>query len=422
MLVPGSGAGPRAGSYTTHRGSGRGYPPDRPADGCPTVRRWMGVGRSTENGSAVAAAAATHQAVRGDGPKLLLVFASAAHDPAEVARGVGAAAPGVPMIGCSAHGEITPGGPTDGTVVVCAIGGPGFSVSTAHTPVVDDRQREAGAEVARCVAGVDDRPYKVMVLFTDGLARRQENVLRGVYGVVGAGVPLFGGAAADQWRMARTFQIHGSEVFTNGAVAACIGSDAPIGIGISHGWSTTGDPMIVTSSQDGRVYQLDDQPALDAYLRRFGAPESIYDDREALRRYVLTRPLGVQRRSGVEVRNICAEVDVQHRTIGGGGDLSQGALAWAMEGDVAAVLDAAENACRAALAPLGGRRPVGMLTLSCAACRAVLGQEGIEQEVSRLAGQAGGVPFAGFYTYGEIARSRGIDGFHNQTMVVLALG
>ena len=35
--------------------------------------------------------------------------------------------------------------------------------------------------------------------------------------------------------------------------------------------------------------------------------------------------------------------------------------------------------------------------------------------------EAGGAPVAGFYTYGEIARTRGIRGFHNQTLVVLAL-
>jgi hypothetical protein len=32
-----------------------------------------------------------------------------------------------------------------------------------------------------------------------------------------------------------------------------------------------------------------------------------------------------------------------------------------------------------------------------------------------------GAPIAGFYTYGEIARTSGVRGFHNQTLVVLAL-
>jgi hypothetical protein len=39
-----------------------------------------------------------------------------------------------------------------------------------------------------------------------------------------------------------------------------------------------------------------------------------------------------------------------------------------------------------------------------------------------VADHAGGAPVAGFYTYGEIARTSGITGFHNQTLVVLALG
>ncbi len=33
-----------------------------------------------------------------------------------------------------------------------------------------------------------------------------------------------------------------------------------------------------------------------------------------------------------------------------------------------------------------------------------------------------GAPVAGFYTYGEIARTRGISAFHNQTLVVSAVG
>jgi hypothetical protein len=34
---------------------------------------------------------------------------------------------------------------------------------------------------------------------------------------------------------------------------------------------------------------------------------------------------------------------------------------------------------------------------------------------------ARGAPVAGFYTYGEIARTRGMRGFHNQTLVVLSI-
>jgi len=72
-------------------------------------------------------------------------------------------------------------------------------------------------------------------------------------------------------------------------------------------------------------------------------------------------------------------------------------------------------------AVIGGIATLGLLTFSCAALRAVLGDDGIEREGERLAKWAGAVPYAGFYTYGEIARNHGIDGFHNQTLAILAL-
>jgi hypothetical protein len=93
-----------------------------------------------------------------------------------------------------------------------------------------------------------------------------------------------------------------------------------------------------------------------------------------------------------------------------------------MEGDDASVLDATDAACGDALAALGGQAPLGFVAFDCIARRGVLGETGIQREVGRIASFAGGAPVAGFYTYGEIARTHGISGFHNQTLVVLAVG
>jgi hypothetical protein len=41
--------------------------------------------------------------------------------------------------------------------------------------------------------------------------------------------------------------------------------------------------------------------------------------------------------------------------------------------------------------------------------------------VTRISSHSAGAPVVGFYTYGEIARTKGPTGFHNQTLVVLAL-
>ena len=384
--------------------------------------RWMGVGRCADPDSPAATAEAVRAAVRDEDPKLLIVFTAITHDLAGVLAGLREAAPGVPVIGCTTHGELAPGGPTDGSVTVAAIGGPGFSVAMAVAEGVSGRQREAGAELARCAEQVDPLPHKALLLLTDGMVRDQEAILRGVYSVVGAAMPLFGGACADGWRMTGGYLIAGDRVLTDAAIGVTIASEAPLSIAFRHGWQKEGQPMIVTSSGNGRVYSLDDQPALDAYLDRAGAPPEAYTDPEAFREFAMSRPLGVQRRSGVEARNLTTTVDIEGRSIASGSAIDHGGLTWVMTGDTESILDAADAACRDALDGLGGRSAVGLLTFSCAALRAVLGDEGIVREGERLEKWAGRAPFAGFYTYGEIARVRGIDGFHNQTLAVLALG
>jgi hypothetical protein len=380
--------------------------------------RWMGVGCSVDMDGRRAAVEAAREAVRGADPKLLIVFSGQDYDPAEIAGGLAEAAPGVPVIGASARGGITPDGPVDGGVVVTALGGPGLAVTTAAEEGISDRQRDAGVAVAKRADTGPDLPYKVLMLLTDGYTRRQEDILRGAYAIVGACVPLFGGAADGA---GASYQIHNGEVLRDGVVAAMIASDAPIGIGVSHGWRKVGSAMAVTRSDSARVYTLDREPALDRYLQMLDAPAEVYHDREAFSRWALPRPLGVQRRSGLAAKNMSHDVDFEGRTIGGGTEIVPGALVWATEGDAASVLDAVEVACQEAVKGLEGNAPVGLLTLSCMGSRAVLGEEGIREEVARIAGQSGGAPFAGFYTLGEIARTRGVDGFHNQTLVVLAL-
>jgi hypothetical protein len=98
-----------------------------------------------------------------------------------------------------------------------------------------------------------------------------------------------------------------------------------------------------------------------------------------------------------------------------------GAVVWLMEGDDGSVLAATDAACHDAFADLGGAPPRGVIVFDCVARRGVLGDEGICQEVERVAALAGGAPVAGFYSYGEIARTQGVSGFHNQTLVVLAV-
>jgi hypothetical protein len=382
--------------------------------------RWFGVG-SCVGDQERAGARAADDALIHDDPKLLIVFCSQAYDLRQLLRQIRARAGDVPLIGCTTAGEIATVGPSDASVVVAALGGGGFAVRTAVASEVSGNLREAGARVARSLPDRADLPHRVMLLLSDGLAGDQQEVVRGAHGVLGAAVPLVGGCAGDDLKMSQTFQLYHDRVLSDSVVAAGIASNAPLGIGVRHGWRRVGEPMLVTSSAGNHVYTLDDRPALDAYLMRLGVSEPVGLDQEGLARLALTHPLGLSRRSGEDMARFIGGGDFAQRSLSCIAEVPQGALVWVMEGHAQSVLEATDAACGDSLAALGGRPPLGMVAFDCIARRAVLGERGIQSEISRLAAMASGAPVAGFYTYGEIARVRGVRGFHNQTLVVLAI-
>jgi hypothetical protein len=116
-----------------------------------------------------------------------------------------------------------------------------------------------------------------------------------------------------------------------------------------------------------------------------------------------------------------AGADFEERSLTMIAEVPQGGLAWFMRGDDDSVQSATDGACSDALGALDGRSPLALLAFDCAARKGVLGDEGTVEEVARIAGHADGAAVAGFYSYGEIARTQGVAGIHNQTLVVLAL-
>ena len=156
------------------------------------ARRWLAVGSSTLSDSRAAALEAAAAALTQPDAHLLIVFYSDSHDLPALAAAINEVAGGVPVVGCSSAGELSPDGAASDSIVITALGGPGFSVSTTLARRAGSQPRAAGATVAEAVAAVQHRPHTALMLLTDGLITSQDEILRGVYGVVGAAVPLVG--------------------------------------------------------------------------------------------------------------------------------------------------------------------------------------------------------------------------------------
>jgi hypothetical protein len=364
----------------------------------PSVNRWAGVGHSSDPDGRAAGAAAASQALERDDAKLLIVFCTDSYDLPALLAGINERSGGVPLIGCSTAGQIAEGHTGQATVVVTALGGDGFSAVTAASEHIDGRLRDAGAEVAAQVAPLNGKPNRVVVLFTDALTGDQQDVIRGAYGVLGAGVPLVGGCAGDDFKMAKTYQLHGDQVMSGGVVAASIVSDGPFGIGVRHGWARVGEPVLITRAGGNRVYELDGRPALDVYLERLSAPERAGTSEHAFGEFGLLHPLGLERRSSEDAVRFVAGADFDERSLTMIAEVPQGGLAWFMQGDEDSVQRATDAACADALTPLGGQQPLALLAFDCAARRGVLGDSGIAEEVGRMSEHADGGAVAGFYS------------------------
>lgn len=379
--------------------------------------RWFGVGSSAASDSATAGAVAIRQALRYDDARLVTVFCSPRLAVDEVVDAIAAAVPGVPMIGCTTAGEIATGSAGDASVTVAVLGGE-FAVTTGCARGASDDLHDAGMRAAAAAAQPCVAEHQILLLLTDGLGGNQQEVVRGAYAYSGAAVPMVGGCAGDDSAMVQTLQIFDGEVLRDSVVAASVGSGSPMGIGVRHGWRKVGEPMLVSRSDETRVYELDGRPAVDVYVDRGGAPSGIEGDVAAFAQFAATHPLGLSRRAIEEVRFIAGSEEGALISIA---EVPQGTLVWLMEGDQASVLAGTEASCQEALAALHGRDPIGMFMFDCVARRLVLGPDGVTEEMAAIGKTLPAVPTAGFYTYGEIARTRGVRGFHNQTLVTLAL-
>jgi hypothetical protein len=386
----------------------------------------MGVGNSTDADALTAGRDAAERASAGRTPALLLVYASTGYDLERLIDGVrGYAGDGTVIAGCTTLGEVVEGRPDPmaSGVVVTALGGAGLQVRAEVGRQVSARRREAGAEAAVSVTGID-APNRICLLLCDGLVGDQHEVVRGAYGVLGATIPLVGGCAGDDLTYTRTHQFFGGrdgvEILTDAVVGVGLGSEGRFGVGIAHGWRKVGEPVVVTSSSGGRLFEIDGRRALDAYLDVLGADRSLIEDLKEFRARAFTSPLGMSRRAGEDIR-VVHEGDVRDGSLLCLADVPQGALAWVMEPDDEALVDAAAVSCTQAIENLDGADPVGVLVFDCGARKVMLGEDGVRREITAMAGACGPVPFGGFYTYGEIARTQGSRGMHHLTVVTLAL-
>ncbi|GFO81327.1 FIST N-terminal domain-containing protein [Methyloceanibacter sp.] len=210
----------------------------------------------------------------------LLVFYSRHYEPEPLAEGFAAAFDGVPLVGCSTSGEITPGGYADGSLLVVAFPKNGFNFVSGLIPRVHQLTVEEGTETLRSLRAKLDRldgggSNHFAISLIDGLSKCEEVIVSAI-SLALDDIPLVGGSAGDNLALKGTSLLHNGGVFRDAALLLLVATDLPVRIFNHDNFEPTGTKLVVTASdtETRTVYELNAEPAALEYASSVGLEPS----------------------------------------------------------------------------------------------------------------------------------------------------
>jgi hypothetical protein len=389
-----------------------------------------GVGMSHHHSPSIAGHEAAEQALENAGlekPDFVFMFASIGYDQRSLLQTVREATGGAPLSGCSGEGTI--GGDdadeSNFSVVVMAISSDELRWHNGLATGLSADSRATGQQVAQSLSSDLSADAVGLFVFPDGTTVNFDHFFAGLEGELSSDqfLPLWGGGAGDNFAMVQTYQYCDDEVVSDGVAYALLSGEAHLASTIGIGYIPIGGERKVTRSQGNVIYEIDGKPALEVlqeylpdrvltedwgrYIPTFGlsfrAPSHMKDEEYILR--------------GINCVNI-ADGSVSLQT-----DVQEDTSVWFSSRDKEKITTGLDQMADRIKEELGGAQPKLVLHFDCCSRGKIMLRDQEKLQIFRRFRQAVGpeVPWAGFYTYGEI----GPVGKHNYypayTAVVLAL-
>jgi hypothetical protein len=358
-------------------------------------------------------------------PDMLWVFASVAYNQQRLLDGIASVAPGIQIIGCTTDGEIFTAGLSVNSVVMMAMVSDRIRFHTSFVEQLSKDSYVAGVELGVSFQGLNCRYIQI---FSDGLSGNADKIIQGIKSSLGDDIKIAGGTAGDSGEFKRTYQYFRDRVLTDSIVGVAFEGDFALGTGTACGWFPVGIAKKVTRSVGNIVYELDGQPALQAYEKYLGKHA------ELLPAVGVEYPLGLLGLNGDVIDDsyfLCRAtmgVDRPSGAIVFAGDVPEGASVKMTIGNERDIIQAAGHAAQSAMSKLQGSnpdlKPKAIFLYSCMARKIVLGSK-TNEEILAIQDVIGrDVPVIGFYTYGEYAPIGKLDHscFHNETATMTVIG
>ena len=360
-----------------------------------------------------------------ENPHMLWVFGAINYDQQKLLDGIVAAVPDVPLVGCTTDGEISSRGLSINSVVVMALASDTIRFQTAHVENLSKDSYAAGSQIGKAFQGLGSRYIQV---FSDGLSGNADQIIQGIKSQMGDDIKIAGGTAGDGGDFKRTFQYYGNRVMTDSIVAVAFQGQFGLGTGTASGWFPVGIAKKVTKAVGNTVYELDGQPALQAYERFLGKHA------ERLPAVGVEYPLGLletdseSEKEGYFLCRATMGVDREAGAIIFAGNVPEGSLVKMTIGNDGDIIRAAQHAAQSAMNKLEkydpASKPRAVFLYSCMARKIVLGTRTDEEIMAVKKAVGEHVPIIGFYTYGEYCPTGEceISCFHNETATLTIIG
>ncbi|HLK37231.1 MAG TPA: FIST N-terminal domain-containing protein [Polyangiaceae bacterium] len=355
--------------------------------------------------------------LQGESPALLLAFASTAQPLEGLMRTLAAEFPAATCLGASTAGEFTEEGDAKGSAALFALAGEYKVFAGMSTGLKADPERAIGEALEGLPRQLHAYPHRTALLLLDPLAGNGEEATLLAASLLGDGVRLAGGAAGDDLAMKATHVALGRRAGSDAVVVALLFSKQPLGVGVCHGHEPISAPLRVTRASGAVVHEIEGRPAWQVWRAETAArvPDVASEDEGA---FLLRYEAGLAAGQSYKIRAPLSRGADDSISFACG--IPQGSVIRITESQPERQVASAREAARRARSQLGALRPAGALVFDCI-CRNLILQKDFGRALRGMTEELGGVPLAGFETYGEIALDAGdMSGFHNTTSVVLA--
>ena len=331
---------------------------------------------------------------------------------------------GIDIIGATSSGEFIDGHQSEGEIAVMLFDLNKNDYCILFEDIGERTLSDAAENMAKSALQKFDNPAFILcstLLAADGKMLDGETLIHSIEKITGPQVNLFGGMAGDDITFTGTWVFTNSQSTDYGMVSLVLDEDkiSLHGMALS-GWKPVGVLRTATKTEGNLIYTIDNEPALEMYLRFLGEDRSSADDQVSF-----FDSIGVHYPFQVERENrepkMCAAIgyDKDKKALMCESDVPQGSrFRFSTPPDfdiVETVIGKAKE-----LKEKTHAEADAILIFSCAGRLSALGP--MAQEENEGLYKVWKAPMAGFYTYGEFGKAiNGKHEFHSTTNSWVAL-